>query len=187
MTKSNEAKIAELKAAIEAWEPNGVDAQLEEQKAEVKRRALLLLDQRARSRHELTTRLRALEFADELIEAALDDLQRVDLINDAEFASAWVHQRRARRGKSKRALRMELQQKGVDQRIQHEVLADITDDQEAKLALEFARKKARTLKDTPTDWQEQQKQLRKVVGYLARRGFPEGLSMEVAKQALGER
>lgn len=190
MTKSNDAKIAALKKAIEEYQTGEhalVDVQLEQQKAEVKRRALLLLDQRARSQHELRTRLLALEFPAELVELALEDLQRVGLINDAEFATSWVHQRRNRRGKSKRALRMELQQKGVDARVQQEVLDEISDEQEHELALEFARKKVRTLKDIPTDWEASQKQLRKVVGYLARRGFPEGMSIAVAKQALDER
>ncbi|MCQ9342438.1 regulatory protein RecX [Corynebacterium kozikiae] len=184
MTPKNN-KIEQLRAALESYTPAQIDVEAEQQKTKIRNRALLLLDQRARSRKELEQRLGTLEFPESQIAEVLDDLERVGLINDAAFAHAWVTQRRERRGKFKRALRQELRQKGVHSNTAEEALAAVSDADERELARTFAQKKARTFKETPTTWQEQQKQLQKVVGYLARRGFPEYLAMEVAREAIG--
>ncbi|HKM25406.1 MAG TPA: regulatory protein RecX, partial [Corynebacterium sp.] len=68
------------------------DHEAEEAKAAVRRRALLLLDARARSRHELRGRLVDLEFDPVVIDDVLDDLAGVGLLNDAVFAHEWVRQ-----------------------------------------------------------------------------------------------
>ena len=61
-------KLAKLRQALEDYAEGAVDNPLfdheaEEIKAEVRARALRLLDERARSRHELCERLVKLEFA----------------------------------------------------------------------------------------------------------------------------
>ena len=106
-------KLAKLRQALEDYSEGAVenplfDHEAEESKAEVRARALRLLDERARSRHELFQRLVKLEFAEPVIDDVLDDLTAVGLVNDELFASEWVRQRHARRGKSARALNQEL-------------------------------------------------------------------------------
>lgn len=163
------------------------DYEAEEKKAEVRRRALLLLDQRARSRAELRKRLIALELEEAVIEEVLTDLTRAKLLDDEAFAREWVRQRSQRRGKSARALDMELRDKGVDSEIRALALEQIDAGNERDTARAVAQKKARSESRIPADRTEYDKALRRVVGALARRGFPASLSMELSREALDAR
>lgn len=188
-------KLERLRAALEEFtarqnsgETSGFfDHEAEEKKAQVRRRALLLLDQRARSRSELQKRLNALEFEEEVITEVLDDLMRAKLIDDEAFAREWVRQRAQRRGKSARALDMELRDKGVDSQTRALALEQIDADDERETARAVAQKKARSESRIPEDRADYDKALRRIVGALARRGFPAGLSMELSREALDER
>lgn len=163
------------------------DHEAEEAKAAVRRRGLLLLDQRSRSRHELKQRLLALDFDETVVEAVLGDFERVKLIDDLSFASQWVRERHHCRGKSKAILDRELQQKGVSEDIRYAALAQISAAEESDTALELARKKARMVKYAPSDPQEKDKCLRRIVGVLARRGFGRSVCLSKATMALDER
>lgn len=182
-------KIARLKAALEAYRPGPglIDHAREEAKSPVRKRALGLLDQRARSREELRGRLIKAEFEPALVDEVLDDLAASGLINDTAFASEWVRQRAARRGKSARALDMELRDKGVGSADRAAALEQITDDDEERIARGVAEKAARKVKRAPEDRAEYDKFLRRIVGALARRGFNQGLAMRLGREALDER
>lgn len=188
-------KLEKLRIALEefterqnAGETSGFfDHEAEEKKATVRRRALLLLDQRARSRSELYKRLLALDLEEEIINEVLGDLTRAKLIDDEAFAREWVRQRAQRRGKSARALDMELRDKGVDSQTRALALEQIDSDDERETARAVAEKKARSESRIPEDRADYDKALRRIVGALARRGFPAGLSMELSREALDNR
>lgn len=185
-------KIEKLRQALEDYESGAaggqlIDAGAEEAKASVRSRALRLLDQRARSREELRERLLAAEFEPDVIDAVLDDLAGVGLINDESFAREWVRQRHVRRGKSARALNMELKDKGVDAADRAVALEQITEESEEATARKVAEKKARTIKKVPADRHERDKFLRRIVGTLARRGYSHSLTMRVSIEALDAR
>lgn len=164
------------------------DAGREESKAPIRAKALRLLDQRMRSRKELVERLEAVEeFPTSMIEEVVDDLTRSGLVNDELFASEWVRQRFASRGKSKMVLNRELQEKGIDASLRADALEQITHNAEEEVAWKLAAKKAATIKTVAPDFNTKQKDLRKVVGVLARRGFPSELSMSIARDQLEER
>lgn len=187
---TQEEKILQLKQALEEFDSQGSDLfdhKLEEEKADVRRRGLLLLDQRARSRSELKKRLLALEFDEKLVEMVLDDFESSKLLNDEQFAHEWVRQRHERRGKSRSVLDRELQEKGIAQGIRAEALEQVTAESEEDIARGLAEKKARSIKAKPADRAEYDKALRRVVGVLARRGFNQGMSLQIAKQALNDR
>lgn len=187
---TQEEKILQLKQALEEFDSQGSDLfdhKLEEEKADVRRRGLLLLDQRARSRSELKKRLLALEFDEKLVEMVLDDFESSKLLNDEQFAHEWVRQRHERRGKSRSVLDRELQDKGIAQGIRAEALEQVTAESEEDIARGLAEKKARSIKAKPADRAEYDKALRRVVGVLARRGFNQGMSLQIAKQALNDR
>ncbi|KXI19252.1 regulatory protein RecX [Corynebacterium sp. CMW7794] len=192
MSEPAPEKLEKLRQALEAYESGAAggglfDVQEEEAKAKVRSRALLLLDQRARSRSELHDRLVRAEFDPEVIESVLDDLANVGLLDDAAFAREWVRQRHARRGKSAWVLDRELQRKGVAQVDRAEALEQVTQESEQSIMEDLAAKKARSVKTIPEDRAERDKVLRRIVGVLARRGFNEGASLRVAKAALEAR
>lgn len=182
-------KIARLQEALDAYEPGTglFDRKHEEALAPVRKRALGLLDQRARSRAELRERLLKAEFEPQLVDEVLDDLAGSGLLNDAQFAHEWVRQRAARRGKSARALDMELRYKGVGGADRAAALEQISDEDEEHTARAVAEKSARKVKSAPTDRAEYDKHLRRIVGALARRGFNQGMALRIAREVLNGR
>lgn len=192
-------KIHRLQEALDAYAAGGgtglIDHEHEKAAAKVRERALRLLDQRARSRHELRDRLldprRVKEGEDapdpDLVDEVLDALERAGLIDDEAFAQQWVRQRFERRGKSSAVLRRELQEKGVSAANRECALSLIDERDEQQLARTLARKKARSVKTVPADRTARDKELRRIVGVLARRGFPQSMALEIGKDALDER
>lgn len=184
-------KLAVLQQAIADIESGehapAVDRQREEALAPIRKRALGLLDQRSRSRHELKERLLAAEFASQHIDEVLDALERAGLVNDAHFANEWVRQRAAARGKSTRALDVELREKGISAAARADALAQISAEDEETRARAVAKKKAREVKDPPANRAEHDKYLRRVVGVLARRGYSSELSLRIAREQLEAR
>ena len=182
-------KVARLQAALDAYEPGTglFDRKHEEALAPVRKRALGLLDQRARSRAELRERLLKAEFEPQLVDEVLDDLAGSGLLNDAQFAHEWVRQRAARRGKSARVLDMELRDKGVGGADRAAALDQISDEDEEHTARAVAEKSARKVKAAPADRTEYDKHLRRVVGALARRGFNQGMALRIAREVLNGR
>lgn len=184
-------ELERLKQAIADYESSGKaedsDREAEKQKAKVRSRALTLLDSRGRSRAELKERLLAAGFMEKLVTGVLDDLAAVGLVDDRRFAEEWVRQRSEMRGKSRQVLDRELQRKGIESSLRVEALDTLDPETEKEKALELARKKAKSLKSVPADRSENDKWLRRIVGMLGRRGFPQGLSFSLGKQALQER
>ena len=188
---SNSDKVERLRQALADFAASGggtlFDEQEEEAKAAVRKRALGLLDQRARSRAELSGRLTELDFDPGVITAVLDDLAAVGLLDDQAFANEWVRQRHQRRGKSAQALDRELMAKGVAEPVRARALAQVSDEDEEVAARAAAAKKARTITTVPPDRHERDKALRRIVGVLARRGYGGEMSMRVAREELDAR
>ena len=182
-------KLRALQKALEEYsgqEPF-IDETREKALARIRERALLLLDSRARSRQELRDRLVKAEFEPELVDEVLDSFQRNGLVDDLAFAREWVRQRFERRGKSAAMLDVELQRKGVGDADRAEALSVIEREDEREVARGLAVKKARQVKRVPEDRQQRDKELRRIVGVLARRGFNSGMSLQIAREALAER
>ncbi len=195
MTGADETRGAKLellrremeRVAAEGGRPI-IDEDAEQLKAPVRARALRLLDQRARSREELRGRLAENEeWQPAVIEQVLDALTDAKLLDDAHFAHEWVRQRARSRGKSRMILDRELREKGVAAHHREAALEQVTDADESSVARALAEKKARTIRRAPADRGDRDRDLRRVVGVLARRGFGPGMSMGIAKEALDER
>jgi regulatory protein len=127
-------------------------------------KALHFMSYRPRSSAEVRQNLTKRGISETLVEETVNRLQRAGLINDAEFAQAWVENRNTFQPRSKSALRMELRRKGLDEEVFQPVLDEKVD--EDALALEAARKYARRL--AGLEWLAFRQ---KLGGFLARRGF----------------
>jgi len=145
----DEDKIAELKA--------------EDARERAMQQALLYLSYRTRSEKEIRQNLSKHKIPDNVIEDTLERLRRNGFANDKQFASAWVENRSTFRPRGRRALAMELRQKGIDDATIESALEGL--DEEA-LAYEAGLKKARKLR--VQEWSEFRK---KTSDFLARRGF----------------
>jgi regulatory protein len=126
--------------------------------------ALLFLSYRARSEKEIRQNLLKHEFPEDVIETTLEKLRESNLANDPEFARVWVENRSTFRPRSRRALTMELRQKGLDDETVQAAVSNVDED---ALAYESALKRANRFKSL--EWGDFRKKLSE---YLARRGFP---------------
>lgn len=162
------------------------------QEAQAKDLCLRLLTDRARSRAELSKKLTDKGFAPDVIVRVLDRLAEVKLVDDAAFASQWVHSRHTYSGKGKRALAMELRTKGVAPEVAATALDEIDSDDERARATELVRRKLRTASlDFEVDGpggrsSERDRLVRRLVSMLARRGYPQGMSFDVVKTELAQ-
>lgn len=136
---------------------------------------------RPRTRAELAKALARREISDEVIAEVLDRYDEVGIIDDAAFARAWVSSRHHGRGLAKRALANELRQRGVDAETAGEALEVIDDDAEAEAARALVDRKLRTAHGTP------EQVFRRLVGMLARKGYPAGVAFRAVKDALAAR
>ncbi|KJF22314.1 recombination regulator RecX [Rhodococcus sp. ACPA4] len=144
--------------------------------AQAKDACLRLLSDRARSRSELEKKLISRGYETDIITRALDRLQEIGLIDDADFANQWVHSRHTYSGKGKKALAVELRLKGVDQDVATEALSQIDAEDERERAADLVRKK---LRNKPVD--DRDKVMRRLVAMLARKGYSASMSYEVVK------
>jgi regulatory protein len=140
-----------------------VDLQADDTRERAYQQALLFLSYRARSEKEIRQNLKKHEISEAVIEGTLEQLRQAGYANDEQFARAWVENRSTFRPRGRRALRMELRQKGLDDSIIDSVIAQVDDD---SLAYAAGEKKARKLKGL--EWPEFRK---KLAAFLARRGF----------------
>jgi regulatory protein len=127
-------------------------------------KALHFLSYRPRSSAEIRQNLAKRGSPAALVDETLARLQRAGLVNDMDFARAWVENRNTFRPRSKSALQFELRRKGIGDEIVRPVLDELVDEQ--ALAFEAARKYA--LRLAGREWLDFRQ---KLSGFLARRGF----------------
>ncbi len=93
-------------------------------------KALNYLDLRRRSTKEIRDYLYRKDFEPQVIQAVIDRLTRAGLLNDEEFARAWIRDRLLLKPKSKRALSAELFAKGISRETADLVLSELDGDDE---------------------------------------------------------
>ena len=105
-------------------------------------KCLRLLGLRARSSAELRLRLRTEGFPDSVVDSVLSDLESAKLVDDEEFARAWVASRQASSPAGRQKLRWELRRKGIAEELIRQVVEDgIDDEAELKHAVALARRR----------------------------------------------
>ncbi|KRF11646.1 RecX family transcriptional regulator [Nocardioides sp. Soil797] len=142
----------------------------------------ILLDQltgQARSRKELADRLAKKNVPDEIAHRLLDRFEEVGLVDDDAFARAWIASRQPGKGLARRALAQELRRKGIDDLVAREALDEIDPDDEEAAARRLVRKKLRSMSGL-----DHVKATRRLVGMLARKGYPPGMSFSVVREEL---
>lgn len=132
-----------------------------------------------RTRAQLAADLAAREVPTAVAERVLDRFVEVGLIDDAAFAETWVRTRHAGRGLSRSALRRELRDKGVDDETVAGAVDAIDVDDEAAAARALVTRRLPATRGLPRE-----ARTRRLVGQLARKGYPGGMAMAVVREAL---
>jgi len=141
-------------------------------------RALDYLSYRPRSQAEIVTYLQRHDIPDTQAEEVVERLKAAGLVDDEAFAQFWVENREQFRPRGPRALRYELQRKGIGHEAIDQALEGI--DPSAG-AYQAAARKAQQLSHL-----DQPEFFRKLVDYLARRGFGYDVAKEVANRYWSE-
>lgn len=140
------------------------------------RHATRYISYRPRSVTETERNLREKDYDEEAIMLAIERLKKNHHLDDTEFARFWIENRERFKPRSARALRYELRQKGIDNGVIDEALAEIDEELSAWAALEPRVDRWRNL--------DEQEFRKKAMGFLGRRGFGYGVARGACDQAI---
>ena len=132
---------------------------------------------RAKSKGELLAHLKKRGVEDDVANATIYKLTQNGLINDGEFAKAWVQSRHNAKKLSKRIIAGELRTRGVDQNSIDEALDEIDGESEYRTAFSLAMKKYSTISRLEPDVQ-----IRRIQSLLQRKGFGFGVIGRVIRE-----
>ena len=147
--------------------------------AHAKKTAMNMLAMRDHSSDELRKKLLKRDLMPEAIDVLIEKLQNSRLLNDEEFAHRFARAQRENRKLSRSVLKRELSKKGISPELAADAVADI--DGEEELAREVAEKKAASTRRLDYAVRE-----RRILGMLARRGFPSAICIKVTREVLAE-
>ncbi len=134
--------------------------------------------QAPKSEAKLAAKLAAREYPQVVIDQALARCRTEGIVDDAAYVAAFVDERR-RKGHGPYRIRQDLRTRGFPDDLVDPALAPVeAQDREAQ-AFDAARGKAQSLRSVEADTA-----FRRLVAYLARRGYPEGLARKVAREVV---
>jgi regulatory protein len=132
-----------------------------------------------KTRAQLAGALRRRGVSEDAAEAVLGRFAEVGLIDDALFASAWVESRHYGRGLSGRALAAELRTRGVPADDIKAAVGGLDPEQEIATARSLVARRLEATRGEPT-----LTRVRRLIGVLARKGYPQALAYRLAREAL---
>ncbi len=135
-----------------------------------------LLKFRPRSEYEIRAKLKLKKFDEETINDTVDYFQKVQLIDDRQFARSWVNARLLRPFGLNR-IRFELKNKGIDDEIIKEELNAVRESfSEYDAVLKVARQRITKYKNI-----DPMKAKKRTFDYLVRRGFSTSTILKALK------
>jgi regulatory protein len=163
-----------LRPDVPAWRA-GAD---EEKYRSAMERAGRLLANRARTEHEMTTRLGEAGFDPTTVAAVVARLVELSLIDDLAFAREWIEERARRRPSGPRVLLDQLGRRGVDTETAREALSESGFEETAQ-AIELAATLVARVARRPLAEQGP-----RLMQMLLRRGFGYEAAEEAARAVL---
>ena len=127
------------------------------------------------TKSEVAQKLEREGFSADAIETSIAELIRSGHIRDHKFAENWIVRRQKSNPRGRTLLKQELVDRGIDRETAEQVVATVEVEDEARVALQIAEKRAKQYRRLPTHVAK-----RRLHGFLARRGF----GSEVVRQVL---
>jgi regulatory protein len=144
---------------------------------QAKDQAMRLLALRPHSRSELIRKMRERGYRMEVIDPALDDLEKLDLVNDKDFAKIFIQNEIRLRPIGRMLLRQKLLERGIVPEVFESLLKDLySAEQEMQVARQLAEKFRRTHFE-----ENKRKDKEKLVRFLQGKGF----TWEQIRQVIG--
>ncbi|MBO0896643.1 MULTISPECIES: regulatory protein RecX [Arthrobacter] len=138
-----------------------------------------------KSRHQLAVKLAEKDIPQDVAQAVLDRFEEVRLVDDAEFARMWVDSRSRSKSLARGALKRELAEKGISGELAAEALEQVSDEDELEAARTLARRKLQPSVDL-TDRAARDKQAKRLVSMLARKGYSPSVGYRVVNEIIGD-
>jgi len=133
---------------------------------------------RARTTKQVRERLLEEGFGEDVVGEVVGRLEELGLLDDREFARAWVEERLRLRPRWRRALKEELLRKGISEEVAEEALdEELSEVDEARLAEGLLRRAEGRYRNLEPD-----KALRRMRDFLLRRGFSWETVKEVTRK-----
>ena len=153
-----------------------------QEKLSARRRLIRNLSLRKKTARESEHYLRTLKFPEHAIEYAISAARENGYLNDEEYAEAYTRAQERSAKKGPRAIRQELQARGVEREIAKKAVEHLTDaDMQRAAARALGCKKAQSLaRET-----DRQKAKVKLHQYLVRKGYDVDVALEVTRELLG--
>jgi regulatory protein len=140
---------------------------------------LRLLTAAPRTKAQLEQALRRHGVPPHAAEAVLARLAKARLIDDPTFARMWVESRHHSRGLASRALSVELRRRGISEGDVQEAVAELSPEQEEEAARRLVAGRLAATRGRPLP-----SRIRRLMGLLARKGYPQGLAYRIVREAL---
>jgi regulatory protein len=140
---------------------------------------LRLLDRRAYSRAELSAALRKRGVPDEPADRVLDRFTELGLIDDAALADGYALAQHRERGLAGRAVALKLRRRGIPDDAVRDAVGQIDRESEVDTARALVERRLRSIAGL-----DPAAQARRLIGLLARKGYPPGLAHDVVRSAM---
>jgi regulatory protein len=129
---------------------------------------------------EARERLRGKGFSEEEIESTIQKAMEAGLLDDRLFTELWVEDRLNHRPLARRAIRRELEGKGITLEIIDGVMSRLyPPEREMPIAIELAQRRLVRYRGL-----DEQRRVRRTISYLTRRGFPLFMSKKIVRTLL---
>ncbi|QQY78968.1 regulatory protein [Keratinibaculum paraultunense] len=149
----------------------------EEELSKAKDQALKFLTYRQRSEKEIIDKLRKKGFEESIIDDTLNYLKKYKLVDDVEFAKAFMKDKINLNKFGPIRIKHELYKKGIDNTIIEKVLEENDNEDEYNRALNLAKKKLPSYKND-----DKNAIYRKLGGFLQRKGYSYDCIFKVLKE-----
>jgi regulatory protein len=170
-----------LRVAMNLTEQQVREIQQGEVRQEALDHALRLLQSRLHSRAELHRKLMRREYGEQIINGVLDDLARMDYINDDRFAKTKAQSAAKHKQHGKHRAMIELLKSGVNREVSRRAIEHVYESTDSMaIARELAATQLPRLKKL-----DPLKARRRLAGMLARRGFDYDDIRPVIDEVLG--
>jgi regulatory protein len=155
-----------------------------EAETQAKNNAVNYLSYRQRSSKEIVDHLMKKGFARACAENVTRQLQSARMINDLEFARAFVRDRLKRKPTGQALLRMQLLAKGIPSSMADAVLADLISPQNQQAsALQAAMRKIQLTSSSKRNLDDE-KRKKRLLDFLLRRGFSYEIALKTIRTTL---
>ena len=141
--------------------------------------ALSLLRENIYSKTQMTQQLECEGFTSRTVNTIITELIHSGHIHDRLYAEKWIQRRQNTNPRGGTLLKQELIDRGVDPETAEQVISKINVENEIRLAMKIAQKRAKQYKRLPIHVAK-----RRLHGFLARRGFESDTILQVIRQVL---